>query len=411
MSPSSASLRVLWVTPRLLSGTPDGARHATMALVRHLARRNVSIDLVSLPMGAAPPVEEDRAAFGLHRAVAISRTPSIVSAPPSLFSPWTFRTFMTASVQSAFRSEYRRFLGSISPGEHAFVVFDGLHTAATLTEEDWKALDEKCQGLIYRAHNFETELWDQCIAKTPWPWMKAFFMIQTALVRRLERRLAERVSVVATVSEQDAEQFKRLAPGSTSSVVPIGMDFPATDQVATVPESQGLDILFIGRLDWLPNREGLKWFLDRVWKPVFDQRPGVTLTIAGMGISGWLDRYRKWPGVKFLGEVSRIEPLYQASSLAIAPLFQGSGTRVKIIEAARFARASMSTALGAQGGGLEAGTSYFRAETESEWVASLTKVTLQECREAGQRAFEVGRARFDAAAIGERFERLMRGWE
>ncbi len=406
MSASGGPLRILWVTPRLLSGTPDGARHATTALVRQLTARGAAIDLISIP-GPGAGTASDQQAFSLRTHGVIPRSGSYAAAPPSIDLPWTFRTFATRRVQEAFHAESARFLQSLQEGEKAFVVFDGLHTAAAVSDSDFDLLKKKC-GLIYRAHNVETELWEQCVGKTPWPWMRLFFKYQAGLVRRFEQQLAQRVDWVAPVSEQDAEHFARFAPAVLRTVIPIGMAFPAEDQVQPVAETGGLSLFFIGRLDWIPNRAGLKWFLDKIWAAVFARRPDCTLTIAGLGDSQWLDPYLQRPGINFLGEVSAVEPHYRASALTIAPLFQGSGTRVKIIEASRFARASISTALGAQGSGLVEGVSYFRAETESEWITLLTTLTRAQCRAAGLEAFRAGRARFDAAAIADVFEKNLR---
>jgi hypothetical protein len=85
--------------------------------------------------------------------------------------------------------------------------------------------------------------------------------------------------------------------------------------------------------------------------------------------------------------------------VCIAPIFQGSGTRVKIIESSRYMRAVVTTALGAEGSGLVPGESYFRAETENEWIELFKKLNTDDCRRVGSEAYRTMRQYFDGRMI------------
>ena len=54
-------------------------------------------------------------------------------------------------------------------------------------------------------------------------------------------------------------------------------------------------------------------------------------------------------GIFVTGEVDRVEPYYQQTSVAVAPLRAGSGSRLKILEAMALGRPVVSTTLGAEG--------------------------------------------------------------
>jgi hypothetical protein len=101
--------------------------------------------------------------------------------------------------------------------------------------------------------------------------------------------------------------------------------------------------------------------------------------------------------------VDDVKPLYDSCALSIAPLFQGSGTRVKILEAARYGRAAITTALGAEGTGLDPGGSYYRAETREEWQAVLGALSIDDCRKTGLKAFQAVRTMFEAKSIAKKF--------
>jgi polysaccharide biosynthesis protein PslH len=335
------------------------------------------------------------------------RRPSAKRQLPNLKTPYTFRTFVAPAVQKAVHEELSRLLAA-DHRRSTFVLFDGLHPFASLSSSDLNELPKKCRGIVYRAHNYETALWEQCIDQTALPWMKWFYAKQANLVRTFECDASRVSNVIAAVSEDDARKFRQFGPNVLSLNVPIGMDLPALDAVAQVAaDASTLNLLFVGRLDWIPNRSGLSWFLQNVWSKAVRQRPELRLKVAGVGDGRWLQHFERLPNLQILGRVPLLEPLYTESALTLAPLFQGSGTRVKILESARFARPVLSTALGAEGTGLQTDTSYFQAETELQWLERLQTITLNQCRIVGWNALLEIRNRFDARKVAVQLHQFL----
>jgi glycosyltransferase involved in cell wall biosynthesis len=54
-------------------------------------------------------------------------------------------------------------------------------------------------------------------------------------------------------------------------------------------------------------------------------------------------------GVSFLGRVEDVRPVVSVAAVSVIPLRIGSGTRLKILEAAALGKAMVSTRLGAEG--------------------------------------------------------------
>jgi glycosyltransferase involved in cell wall biosynthesis len=395
---------MIWITPKYPLGIPDGARHATCVLLRNLTRLGIKIDLICLlPENERANKADACEQLGLASCTLITRPRSLPIPLRSRHMPLTFRTFALPSVRVALHNELSRLLKIPASGSAPWIIFDGLHTFAALETQALKDLAARTP-VIYRAHNVETVLWEQCAERTTTPWMRWLYLQQASLVRLFERNIIQCASLVAPVSEEDAARFQGLSPGIRISAVPIGADFPPEELVVPVTSNlRGPNVLFIGRLDWAPNKNGLTWFLDNVWPAVIEHRTGLTLTVAGVGDSRWLLRFDGMPQARFLGPVEDVRPLYESCALTIAPLFQGSGTRVKILEAARFARPALSTALGAEGSGLVPGESYFQAETKKEWIQALEKLTAEACRETGWNAFHHMRKRLDGKILAERF--------
>ncbi len=404
MPPEAPKPRILWIAPKFPLGPPDGARLATCSLVRSLTQKGADIHLICLvPKGEQTDADYAIRRLGVSSCTLLSRSGYKFWPLPGRRTPWTFRTFAAPSVRRALGNTLNRLLSDGPSAKDTAIVFDGLHGFAALSEPDLRALSTRCGSIVYRAHNYETALWEQCAERARWPWFRRLFLFQAALVKSFESRIARKVDLIAPVSREDGERFEAVAPGATVSVTPIGMDFTSEEAVRPATARDSLDLLFLGRLDWLPNRAGLQWFLENVWKSLLEKRSRVTLRIAGTGDGRWLQKFQGFAGLSFLGRVDRVEPLYESCDLALAPIFQGSGTRVKIIESARHGRPVVTTALGAEGLGLTPGKSYFRAENRDEWLDLLSTVTTDDCRQTGGRAFQEVRERFDAGTIAVRF--------
>ena len=110
-----------------------------------------------------------------------------------------------------------------------------------------------------------------------------------------------------------------------------------------------LRVGFIGALNWQPNLDGIKWFLAQVWPCVARAVPSATLHIAGRGVPASAKRWLHGQRVFFEGEVDDARRFMASMNVLIAPLFAGSGLRIKIIEAMSIGRTVVATPVAASG--------------------------------------------------------------
>ena len=109
-------------------------------------------------------------------------------------------------------------------------------------------------------------------------------------------------------------------------------------------------LIFCGSLDYAPNKNGLLWFYEMIWPKLKMTVKGITLTVIGR--NGHDNAYAPLkidPQINFIGEVKDVTPYYQKNNIAIVPLLEGSGTRLKILEAMSFGLPVVSTSIGAEG--------------------------------------------------------------
>ena len=284
------------------------------------------------------------------------------------------------------------------------VIYDGLHPAIHAAKAGKYRVSATAAPIMYRAHNREALIWERSARQTRSLLLQGLFTYQAILVRRFEDSLAEVAAGVACVSEEDLLLFRKYVPTLHAGVVRIGYDFESLPQVAPSGANQ---IVFLGRLDWPPNREGLAWFLDRVWPKVYALRKDLRLAVAGSGDASDLRQKLSSPGCTFLGRVENLEMLYQESLLCLVPVFYGGGTRVKAIEAARFGRACLSTAVGVEGLGLRPNETYYHAESAEAWIDTLVKLDAASAMKMGMQARSTLKERFSADVCAENFLKLL----
>ena len=384
--------RIVWITPKWPLPADDGARQATTQLVRGLSGRGVPIDLVALvPEHEAVSPDEALDALGL-------RSASIVRRPTPGYRRH-LRNLLRHPGRALTLSQYAttelgRQLNQHVNGSHTLIVFDGLHSASWLQDlPEWPDTD-----IVYRAHNVESDLWFRAASEKP-RFAGPFFRWQGAAVQRFERRLCTKATRVLTVSDDDSARLSELAPDARIATLPIGMD----RKPRRLRPVDGRRLLFIGRLDWPPNRDGLKWFLERVWPHVVGD---FELDIVGSGCADWLRPFLSDTRLAFHGRVESVTPHYHAAVANIVPIFYGSGTRVKAIESSLYETACISTALGVAGIGLKPGEDYVRAESESEWIEAINGLNAQAAAALGRSALERVAPRFDRDRVADRFLQL-----
>ena len=106
---------------------------------------------------------------------------------------------------------------------------------------------------------------------------------------------------------------------------------------------------FIGSLDYIPNQEGLVWFIENVWKKFLHPSRPYAFYVAGRNAPARLKKYLSKQPVNFLGEVDDAGQFMRSGGVMVVPVLSGGGIRVRIIEAMAMGIPVVSTSLGAEG--------------------------------------------------------------
>lgn len=228
-----------------------------------------------------------------------------------------------------------------------------------------------------RAHNVEFEIWER-ISQNTALWPKRWYLYHlTERLRRYETDQLKAYDHLAAITQRDLERFRELGYDGSATVTPIGVDSQSY-QPDYSSFQKPLSLSFIGSLDWMPNLEGLQWFLDKVWPLVQVQHPGLKLHIAGRNTPKWLHRMNR-PGIVVEGEVPSATAFINQHSLMVVPLLSGSGMRAKVLEGMALGKAVLSTQMGMEGIGIVPGTHALIANSPEGFARQISEAyRLQE---------------------------------
>ncbi|WP_282041200.1 glycosyltransferase family 4 protein [Winogradskyella flava] len=170
-----------------------------------------------------------------------------------------------------------------------------------------------------------------------------------AKVLEKERKLYKRVHSFWACSKKDKNILETLNDKKIKGyVIPNGVEIDDTFE-KNLTESNNKKLLFCGSLDYYPNKNGLLWFYSNVWSVLKEKINGVELTIIGRGSTEGYTALNDDEQINFIGEVDDVKPYYKSNPIAIVPIFEGSGTRLKVLEAMSYKTAMVTTSKGIEG--------------------------------------------------------------
>ena len=282
--------------------------------------------------------------------------------------------------------------------------FDLVFLSAPVLSYYRRPADVPC---ITDTHNVEYDMWYRFYQQARGVVTRAYYWYQFQLLRRDELAACREGDALLTTSERDMDVFKKDLPDQSIHVVPNGVDLEhfAPPAVEPVPNS----IVFCGLMNYLPNAEGMTFFLDRVFPLIQREVPEATLTIVGSGASRALQR-RASDRVIVTGYVPDVRPYVARGQVYVVPLLVGGGTRLKALEAMAMRKAIVTTSVGCEGIDLVHEESALFADTPE----GLTQAVIRLFREPELRARLAERARrlavekYGWQSIGEGLDHIIR---
>jgi glycosyltransferase involved in cell wall biosynthesis len=193
-------------------------------------------------------------------------------------------------------------------------------------------------------------------------------------LKKYEEKVVNLFDGIATITNQDGEYLKKIGCNVPIVNIPFGIDAGSyTPKESKYPNS----LFYIGALDWLPNLQGLDWFLNNIWPQIHAQFPSVQFNIGGRNMPYDL-RKSKYPGVEYYGEVPDAKVFMEKHDIMLVPLLAGSGVRVKIIEGMAMGKPIVTTNVGIEGIECTFGKDVLVANTPEKFLEAVCQCLIDE---------------------------------
>ena len=254
---------------------------------------------------------------------------------------------------------------------------DEFHPDVLLCE--WTPYARFCLDLtnvprVVVAHNIEARIWQRYAENESNPVKRWYMARQGAKMERFESEVFRRFEGATAVSDGDAASIRAINPRLKVEVVDNGVDLEYFLPAETGPGSAPPKVVFTGSMDWRPNQDAVRYFVEKILPALRVEIPEIQVLFVGRNPSADLLRMGKTPGVTVTGTVDDVRPYISSAAVYIVPLRIGGGSRLKILEALAMAKPVVSTPVGAEGLEVVDNEHLVLAESPSEWARALVRL-------------------------------------
>jgi glycosyltransferase involved in cell wall biosynthesis len=176
---------------------------------------------------------------------------------------------------------------------------------------------------------------------------KVAFLIEGRILRRYEARHCPRVAANLVVSDFDRQLLSEVAPAAHFEVIPNGVDTAYFHAMAPVADRR---LIFAGRLDQYSNRDAILHFVHDTWPGIKQRFPDAVFDVLGSNPPAELRHLAESdPALHVHGFVPDVRPYFERAAVAVCPIRDGGGTRVKILDNLAMAKPIVSTTIATEG--------------------------------------------------------------
>ncbi|TDV72111.1 glycosyltransferase family 4 protein [Pseudomonas sp. LP_7_YM] len=372
-------MRILWTLPYLPWPTTSGGKTREYHLLHNLAARGHRITLLVQSKAALDDAARDALEPWLERLIVVPRRPlrslrtllAVVFAhPPMLASVNGF----SPTLQDQFETLLQEPWDVIQiQHSYAFQPFEA-------------PLRQSGKPFILVEHNIESGLGAASYLGFP-GWARPFVRFDQWRYRQWEKRIFPQTRQLVAVTEDDAKGLTRMTSRATRLVV-NGVDCDYYAQVN--PDRYSRRLLFIGNYEYGPNVDAVQWALEQIMPKVWQIDPMVRLTIGGYALPhSWPQRWAD-PRIDWLGYIPDLRTVQKEAAIFFAPLREGGGSKLKVLEAMAAGLTVVTTEQGSSGLQVINGTHYLGCDDAQGLARMLAEAIEQPARLAG--IGEAGRA-------------------
>jgi polysaccharide biosynthesis protein PslH len=392
-------MKLLWVKAGGLLPPDTGGKIRSFQILKQLARKH---DITLFTFYPAHPQDLHPAGSDIFSKVICVPLPL----PPrrSLAEYVRYARMLIAgrpfTIDKYFYPEVRRrYAALLQSTGYDLIVCDFIFPAPLI---DWKTPPPK----ILFTHNVEAQVWARHYKIASNPVVKVACWLESRALQRAERHYVQLADYVLAVSENDRACFARYADPRRISVIPTGVD---TEYFQPLQSPEQPDTMaFTGSMDWMPNEDGVAYFVEKILPLIRLEIPEAAFWAVGRRPPRRLQALAS-DSVVVTGAVEDIRPYLAKAALCVVPLRSGSGTRIKIFEAMAMGKAVVSTSMGAEGLPVRHGENIILADDPADFARQVVDLLHDppRRRQLGHAARQLVEESYGWPAVAAYFDNIM----
>ncbi|MBC7450774.1 MAG: glycosyltransferase, partial [Cytophagales bacterium] len=266
----NASLRILQITNRIPFPLNDGGTIATYNVTYYLNASGHKVTLASLNTNKHhqdPAVLKDIASV---YTTDIDTTVTAAGLLRGIFSdlPYNIKRFDSPAFKNLLTH-------IVSNNTFDIIQIEGSYMALYISV----LRKHSNASIVLRSHNIEHEIWERMALHESNRLKSWYFGMLSKKIKRFEDSTMHAFDAVVAITDRDADYYRRHHFKGTLEVINAGADLSKW-----IPDHTHIEkntICFLAGLDWMPNQQGLDWFLNQIWPELKKRFPPLQLHIAG----------------------------------------------------------------------------------------------------------------------------------
>ena len=261
--------------------------------------------------------------------------------------------------------------------------------------------------VVIFTHNVEAMIWKRHWEVAANPIWKFVFKREYEKMRAAELDYLRRSKHVLTVSDTDTAFFATDIDPAKLTTIPTGVD---VDYFQPADGEEPDSLVFTGSMDWMPNEDGILYFVETILPLIRKQRPTAKLWVVGRKPGRKIQALAEAdPGIEVTGRVEDIRPYIAKGAVYVVPLRVGGGTRLKIFEAMAMGKAVVSTAIGAEGLPVNSGADIVLADQPNHFADAVCRLlgSPEERKLIGDAARRLVEEKYSWGAVARHVESVL----
>jgi len=222
---------------------------------------------------------------------------------------------------------------------------------------------------IVDLHDVTSERHKRTFLKEKNFFLKLIHLYEFFRIKNVERKILKNVDGVIVTSKEEKRKIK-------NSKKVYELAFYPEIKIKKL-ENDEKNILFIGDMDYFPNRDALFYFIKKIFPHIKEKIKDVKLIIVGPSINKSIEKLSNGKDIIVKGFVPKIEEVYSKINVLVVPIRIGTGIRVKIIEAMANGIPIVSTKIGCEGiKGIKDGVNIMIRDNPLEFAEAVERILV-----------------------------------